>query len=70
MKQAYGSGTQNLSEKLSMVILEENPTPVELYEAITLILISFTPEDLDLDMVELVLDVVKKSVLDVIAIGE
>lgn len=61
---------QNLTEKLSSVILEENPTPVEFYEAITLILIAFTPEDLDLDMVEFVLDVIKKSVLDVIAIGE
>ena len=61
---------QNLSEKLSMVILEESPTPVELYEAITLILIAFTPEDLELDMVEFVLDTMKKTVLDVITIGE
>lgn len=61
---------QNITEKLSTVIFEENPTLVELYEAITLILIAFTPEDLELDMVEFVLDTMKKSVLDVIAIGE
>lgn len=61
---------QNLTEKLSTVVFEENPTLVELYEAITLILIAFTPEDLELDMVEFVLDTMKKTVLDVITIGE
>ena len=62
--------TPNLSEKLSKVIIEEDPTPAELYEAITLILMVLPPQDLDLDMVEFVLDVMKKSVLDVITIGE
>ena len=61
---------QNLPEKLSSVILEENPTVLELYQTITLILIAFTPEDLDLRMVEPLLDAVKKSVLDGIITGE
>ena len=61
---------QNLTEKLSTVIFEENPTLIELYEAITLILITFTPEDLNPNIVEFVLDTMKKSVLDVITIGE
>ena len=59
------SDTQNLSEKLSKVILEENPTPLELYQTITLILIAFTPSDLH-HLAEPLLNAMKKSVLDAI----
>ena len=61
--------TQTLSEKLSSVIIEEDPTVLELYQTITLILIAFTPRDLH-HLAEPLLDAIKKSVLDVIAIGE
>lgn len=61
--------TQILSEKLSKVIIEENPTPLELYQTITLILIAFTPRDLH-HLAEPLLDAIKKSVLDVVTTGE
>ena len=60
------SDTQNLSEKLSKVILEEDPPLLELYQAVTVILIAFTPRDLH-HLAEPLLDAIKKSVLDGIA---
>ena len=56
--------TQTLSEKLSSVIIEEDPTVLELYQTITLILIAFTPSNHD--VVEPLLHTMKKTVLDVI----
>ena len=56
--------TQNLSEKLSLVIFEEKPKLLEFYQAVTTVLIAFTPSDHD--MVEPLLDTMKKTVLDVI----
>ena len=61
--------TQTLSEKLSSVIIEEDPPLLELYQAVTVILIAFTPRDLH-HLAEPFLDAIKKSVLDGIAIGE
>ena len=61
--------TQNLSKKLSSIIIEEDPPLLELYQAVTVILIAFTPRDLH-HLAEPFLDAIKKSVLDGIAIGE
>ena len=56
--------TQNLSEKLSLVIFEEKPKLLEFYQAVTTVLIAFTPSNHD--VVEPLLHTMKKTVLDVI----